>query len=85
MQAVEKRVSDQAVLKLLRVMLPTRGMQDGAVRRSVSGTPQGGPASPLLCNVCMHRLDRVWNTAQHGVLVQYCDDPVCRCLRIIWA
>jgi RNA-directed DNA polymerase len=79
MQAVEERVSDQAVLKLLRVMLRAGVMQDGAVRREVSGTPQGGPASPLLCNVYLHRLDRVWNTAEHGVLVRYCDDLVVMC------
>jgi RNA-directed DNA polymerase len=51
MRAVEGRVSDQGVLKLLRVMLRAGVMEEGVVRREVSGTPQGGPASPLLCNV----------------------------------
>jgi len=46
MQAVEERVSDQGVLKLLRVMLRAGVMQDGSVRREVSGTPQGGPTTP---------------------------------------
>ena len=78
MQAVEERISDQAVLKLLRVMLRAGVMQDGAVRREVSGTAQGGPASPLFCNVYLHRLDRAWDTAEHGVLVRYCDDRVPR-------
>ncbi|MFY1673043.1 group II intron reverse transcriptase/maturase [Plantactinospora sp. WMMB334] len=78
-QAVEERVSDQAVLKLLRVMLRAGVMQEGTVRREVSGTPQGGPASPLFCNVYLHRLDRAWNTAEHGVLVRYCDDLVVMC------
>lgn len=79
MQAVEERISDQAVLKLLRVMLRAGVMQDGTVRREVSGTPQGGPVSPLLCNVYLHRLDRAWDTAAHGVLVRYCDDLVVMC------
>jgi group II intron reverse transcriptase/maturase len=79
MQAVEERISDQAVLKLLRAMLRAEVMADGAVRREVSGTPQGGPASPLLCNVYLHRLDRAWNTDEHGVLVRYCDDLVVMC------
>lgn len=79
MQAVEERVSDQAMLKLLRVMLRAGVMQEGTVHREVSGTPQGGPASPLLCNVYLHRLDRVWDTAEHGVLVRYCDDLVVMC------
>src|SRR6185295_19474643 len=46
MQAIEERVSDQGVLKLLRVMLRAGVMQDGSVHREVSGTPQGGPLTP---------------------------------------
>jgi group II intron reverse transcriptase/maturase len=79
MQAVEERVSDQGILKLLRVMLRAGVMQDGTVRREASGTPQGGPVSPLLCNVYLHRLDRAWDTREHGVLVRYCDDLVVMC------
>jgi group II intron reverse transcriptase/maturase len=79
MQAVEERVSDQAVLKLLRAMLRAGVMEGGQVRREVTGTPQGGPASPLLCNIYLHRLDRVWDAGQHGVLVRYCDDLVVMC------
>ena len=80
MQAIEERVSDQGVLKLLRAMLRAGVMQDdGSVRREASGTPQGGPLSPLLCNVYLHRLDRVWDTSEHGVLVRYCDDLVVMC------
>jgi RNA-directed DNA polymerase len=79
MRAVEERVSDQGILKLLRVMLRAGVMADGAVRREVSGTPQGGPASPLLCNVYLHRLDREWDVREHGVLVRYCDDLVVMC------
>ncbi|WP_169811199.1 reverse transcriptase domain-containing protein [Nocardia amamiensis] len=47
MQAVEERVSDTAVLKLLRAMLRVGVMSDGVARREVIGTPQGGPISPL--------------------------------------
>ena len=79
MRAVEERISDQGVLKLLRVMLRAGVMEDGQVRREVNGTPQGGPASPLLCNIYLHRLDRVWDEHQHGVLVRYCDDLVVMC------
>jgi group II intron reverse transcriptase/maturase len=79
MQAVEERISDQGVLKLLRAMLPAGVMEDGQVRREVAGTPQGGPASPLLCNIYLHRLDRAWDAGRHGVLVRYCDDLVVMC------
>ncbi|MGB8199188.1 MAG: group II intron reverse transcriptase/maturase [Pseudonocardiaceae bacterium] len=78
-QAVEERVSDQSVLKLLRVMLRAGVMADGMVRRPVTGTPQGGVASPLLCNVYLHRIDRVWDTVQHGTLVRFADDALVMC------
>ena len=47
MHAVEERVSDQSVLKLLRAMLRAGVMSDGQVRRSVTGTPQGGVDFPV--------------------------------------
>src|SRR5436309_9049026 len=49
MRAVEERISDQGVLKLLRAMLRAGVMEGGQVRREVTGAAQGGPASPLLC------------------------------------
>ena len=79
MRAVEERVCDQAVLRLLRVMLRAGVMQDGRVRRPVTGTPQGGVVSPLLANVYLHQIDRVWSQDEHGVLVRYADDAVVMC------
>lgn len=79
MQAVEERICDQAVLKLLRAMLRAGVMQDGVVRGEVTGTPQGGVISPLLANVYLHRIDRVWDVREFGVLVRYADDAVVMC------
>ncbi|WP_405182260.1 group II intron reverse transcriptase/maturase [Nocardia sp. NBC_01377] len=79
MQAVEERVSDHAMLGLLRAMLRAGVLSDGVVRREVSGTPQGGPISPLLCNVYLHRIDRAWDVRVHGVLVRFADDAVVMC------
>src|SRR5205085_6853216 len=79
MQAVEERVCDRAVLKLLRAMLRVGVMDDGVVRREVTGTPQGGVVSPLLANVYLHRIDRAWSTREHGVLVRYADDAIVMC------
>jgi RNA-directed DNA polymerase len=42
MEAVEERICDQPVLKLLRAMLRAGVMEDGQVRRETAGTPQGG-------------------------------------------
>lgn len=79
MSALSERICDRAVLALLRAFLRAGGMEDGAVRRPVSGTPQGGVVSPLLCNVYLNRLDRAWRPA-YGRLVRYADDllVVCR-------
>ena len=46
MQAVQERICDQPVLKLLRAMLRAGVMEDGQVRRPATGTPQGGVISP---------------------------------------
>ena len=79
MSAVSERICDRKVLALLRAFLRAGVMEDGAVRRPVSGTPQGGVISPLLCNVYLNRLDRAWRAA-YGALVRYADDllVVCR-------
>ena len=78
-QAIEERVCDQSVLKLLRVMLRAGVMSEGVVRRQVTGTPQGGVLSPMLANVYLHQIDRVWDIREHGVLVRYADDVVIMC------
>ncbi|MFA1544643.1 reverse transcriptase domain-containing protein [Actinomadura monticuli] len=78
MRAVEERVCDRTVLKLLRQILRAGVMQDGQVRREVTGSPQGGVISPVLCNVYLHRLDRAWDEAD-GVLVRYADDLIAMC------
>ena len=79
MHAIEERVCDQSVLKLLRVILRAGVMEDGQVRRPVTGAPQGGVISPLLCNVYLHRIDRVWDTREYGVLVRFADDVLVMC------
>ena len=77
--AIEERICDRKLLKLLRALLRAGVMEQGAVRREVTGTPQGGVISPVLCNVYLHRLDRQWATRGRGVLVRYADDLVVLC------
>jgi group II intron reverse transcriptase/maturase len=79
MSAIEERISDRHVLKLLRAMLRSGVMEDGAVTREVTGTPQGGVISPCLCNVYLHRLDRQWADRGQGVLVRFADDLLAMC------
>lgn len=81
MDMVKERISDRRVLKLLRGWLRAGVMEDGTMRETLAGTPQGGVISPLLSNIYLHYLDRVWqNKCSHiGKLVRYADDLVVMC------
>ena len=54
-------------------------MVDGAVERTVAGTPQGGVISPLLANIYLHVLDTELSARGVGELVRYADDGVVLC------
>lgn len=83
MDRLRSRISDRRVLKLLRKWLEAGVMEEGEVRKSTSGTPQGGVISPLLANIYLDMFDEVWQRdfAHLGRLVRYCDDFVVLCRR----
>ena len=58
MSRLSKSISDKNVLNLIRSYLRAGLMQDGLVSQRLSGTPQGGPLSPLLSNIVLDELDR---------------------------
>ena len=56
-------------------------MEDGTVQETLAGTLQGGVISPLLANIYLNKLDRIWvaKCSQLGILVRYAHDFVAVC------
>ena len=58
MARVSRRVNDQVLLRLIGRYLRAGVMVEGVLQRTDIGTPQGGPASPLLANILLDDLDK---------------------------
>jgi len=68
-------------LNLVRKFLKTGILEDGIVRTSTAGTPQGGVVSPLMTNIYLNYLDkiRIQRSQGVGVLVRYTDNLITLC------
>jgi RNA-directed DNA polymerase len=78
MDEVSERISDGAVLELIRAFL-NQDIIEGMRRWTpVGGTPQGAVISPLLANIYLHPLDRHMREKGYR-MVRYADDFVVLC------
>ena len=75
LQAFKKRVVDGSILNLLRLFLKSGVMEDGVVKESDVGSPQGGVISPLVANVYLNAFDQEMKVRGHRI-VRYADDIV---------
>ena len=95
LSVVAERISDGAVLALIKQWLKAVVIEEdgngkqrtaGGGKGKRKGTPQGGVISPLLANLYLHLLDRIWE--RHDLeqrlgarIVRYADDLVILCRR----
>lgn len=75
---IAERVSDGTVLRWLREMLRAGVLEDGQIRTTTTGTPQGGVVSPLFGNIYLDALDRAMETLPEVIYLRYADDCVPR-------
>lgn len=92
---IAERICDGAMLHLIQMWLKASivEMDKDGTKRNIGGgkgnrkgTPQGGVISPLLSNLYLHLLDRIWERRnlpqQIGArIVRYADDIVVLCRR----
>jgi RNA-directed DNA polymerase len=75
MNRLAHKVSDKRVLQLIGRYLRAGVMVEGIFQPTTEGTPQGGPASPLLANILLDDLDK--ELERRGLpFVRYADDFV---------
>ena len=81
MALIELRISDRRIQKLIRQWLKSGILYGDILEISELGTSQGSVISPLLANIYLNTLDRLWEKygLTHGILVRYADDTVIIC------
>jgi len=80
---IEHRVGDRRITALIRKWLRAGVMEEGKMKRSEEGTPQGGLVSPVLANIYLHHAFDQWaqqwrKREARGamIIVRYADDFV---------
>ena len=73
MSEVRKRITDKRVINLILCFLRSGILYEGELVKPETGTPQGGPLSPLLANLMLDNLDRELERRGHR-FVRYADD-----------
>lgn len=78
MESVSSKIADGNILRLIEKFLKSGVMEEGELKPTTRGTPQGGVISPLLANIALDHLD--WYLASKGyIFVRYADDFVVLC------
>lgn len=78
MAEVSNEIADGNILQLIERFLKSGVMEEGQLRPTRKGTPQGGVISPLLANIVLNRLDHELDK-QGYKFVRYADDFIILC------
>ncbi|OGW60542.1 MAG: group II intron reverse transcriptase/maturase [Nitrospirae bacterium RIFCSPLOW2_12_42_9] len=80
-EAVEQRISDKNILRLIVRFLKAGVMEEGKYRETDKGTPQGGIISPILANIYLHYILDKWFQEKvkpqlkgYAQMIRYADD-----------
>ncbi len=75
---LDLRIKDGVIRRMIDKWLKAGVLEDGVLRRSETGTPQGGVISPLLSNILLTPFD--WEMRRRGYrLTRYADDWLITC------
>lgn len=78
MESLAAKIADGNILNTIEKLLNSGVMEEGELRPTVKGTPQGGVISPLLANAALDHLD--WYLEDQNLqFVHYADDFVVMC------
>ena len=82
-EQIGKRVADGLIRRSIGKWLKAGILEDGALRESTVGTPQGGVISPLLANIYLHHVLDEWMDKEvrprlkgRMAVIRYADDAL---------
>lgn len=78
MEVLSRTIKDGRVISLIHKYLNAGVISRGVFEKTETGTPQGGPLSPLLSNAMLNELDRELTRRGHR-FVRYADDCMIFC------
>lgn len=80
---LEHRIADKRLIRLVKKWLNAGVLEDGLLKYTKEGTPQGGSASPFLANVYLHYVFDLWAQAWRKkqargdmIIVRWADDII---------
>jgi len=83
MRLIAEKICDKNILKLIRGWLKAGVLDGNDIYPTIQGVPQGGVISPLLSNIYLNQLDKIWKARRYDKrdsynahLIRYADDFV---------